>query len=431
MQLEQTQAPIADDEREELPVKKQVNVAPGTKIIVGGVAVLAGLMVLYGVGLKVGIIGGAEKPAAKHQAEAETTSAPPKAPKFDTPTAPSPLGKFQPQTQGQQASEHDASENVCPGGQVLPPGMPMSACPTQGTGSEHAGQQAGEAKGEPGPHEKLLNPTREDVRARRLGGDLQVASVDKDQEGNLPRPYLTGGQAGGGGLLGGGGAQGGGQPQTALGASMVATETAKATAKFYPNQDFMIAKGQLPDCTLRTAIRTSVPGFIQCTLSAPVWSMNGKVVLMEAGTVINGEYNQGVTAGQKAIFTYWTDARTPSGVSISLGSPGTDQLGRAGTDGYIDNKWMERYAGAIFYSLFDDMMNIELAKANQSSGSNNIALYPSTQGTGKAIVEEMLKQGAAIKPDLYKNQGEVIKIFIARDVDFSTVYQLRSRRKEF
>lgn len=427
MQLEQTQAPIAEDEREELPVKKHVNIAPGTKIIVGGVAVLAGLMVLYGVAMKVGLIGGADAPATKHQGEAEATSAPPKAPKFDTPVAPSPLGKFQP-----QAATTSGGETVCPGGEVLPPGMPMSACPTHGATGDGSGNQQAAAStgdGQPGPHEKLLNPTKEDVRARRLGGDLQVASTEKDEEGGLPRPYLAGGQ--GGGSLLGGGAQSGGQPQTALGAAMVATETAKATAKFYPNQDFMLAKGQLPDCTLRTAIRTSVPGFIQCTLSAPVWSMNGKVVLMEAGTVVNGEYNQGVTAGQKAIFTYWTDARTPSGVSIALGSPGTDQLGRAGTDGYIDNKWMERYAGAVFYSLFDDMMNIELAKANQNSGSNNIALYPSSQGTGKAIVEEMLKQGAAIKPDLYKNQGEVIKIFIARDVDFSTVYQLRSRRKEF
>ena len=41
------------------------------------------------------------------------------------------------------------------------------------------------------------------------------------------------------------------------------------------------------------------------------------------------------------------------------------------------------------------------------------------------IVEEMLKQGSQLKPSLYKNQGEIIKIFVARDVDFSTVYELR------
>ena len=35
------------------------------------------------------------------------------------------------------------------------------------------------------------------------------------------------------------------------------------------------------------------------------------------------------------------------------------------------------------------------------------------------------KQGGQLKPSLYKNQGEIIKIFVARDVDFSTVYELR------
>ena len=48
-----------------------------------------------------------------------------------------------------------------------------------------------------------------------------------------------------------------------------------------------------------------------------------------------------------------------------------------------------------------------------------------TDGTTQSIVEEMLKQGSQVRPSLYKNQGEVIKIFVARDVDFSTVYELR------
>ncbi|RYF54069.1 MAG: hypothetical protein EOO27_24600, partial [Comamonadaceae bacterium] len=47
-----------------------------------------------------------------------------------------------------------------------------------------------------------------------------------------------------------------------------------------------------------------------------------------------------------------------------------------------------------------------------------------TGSTTKSIVEEMLKQGSQLKPSLYKNQGEVIRIYVARDVDFSTVYAL-------
>ena len=120
---------------------------------------------------------------------------------------------------------------------------------------------------------------------------------------------------------------------------------------------------------------------------------------------------------------------------------GTDALGRAGTSGYIDSKWFERFAGAVFFSLFEDAKQIYIARddARQSQRLNGnvsgdiynigaqgtLSQLSNTGSTTKSIVEEMLKQGSQLKPSLYKNQGEVIKIFVARDVDFSTVYELR------
>lgn len=432
MKLQESVLPIAEEPREELNAKTRPNIAPGTKLIVGAVALLAGGMVLYGIGSKVGVFGSPEQQAPAPKGHDDTPKLPSKPPKLDVPANP---GTLQPQNNAQQ------TEQRCPGGEVLPPGMPMTLCP------QHAGavnQQQANTGGtnatgaaEPGPHDKVLKPTPEDLRVRRLGGDVAVSANDAqpDDAAALNAAYaganrgLPNNASGAGGLGGSGaGGQPGGQNQTALGASLVSTVTAKATASFIMNQDFLLAKGSLPDCTLRTAIRTSVSGFIQCVLAAPARSMNGTNVLLPMGTVINGEYNGTVSAGQRSIFTMWSDARTPEGVVVNLGSPGTDQLGRAGTDGYVDNKWMERYAGAVFYSLFDDVMNIQLAKASSSNGSNNVSLYPSSTGTSKAIVEEMLKEGSSIKPDLYKNQGEVVKIFIARDVDFSTVYRMRSTR---
>ena len=203
-----------------------------------------------------------------------------------------------------------------------------------------------------------------------------------------------------------------------------------------------LAKGTLPDCTLLTAILTDQPGFLKCILSAPVMSMDGKVVLMEAGTTMEGEYTQGLQAGQKAIFTLWSRAVTPNFVSVQLNSPGTDALGRAGTSGEVDNKWFERFAGAVFFSLFEDAKQIYITRddARASQRSNGTSSYGDTYNIGsqgtlsqlsntgsttKSIVEEMLKQGSQLKPSLYKKQGEIIKICVARDVDFSTVYELR------
>jgi type IV secretion system protein VirB10 len=226
----------------------------------------------------------------------------------------------------------------------------------------------------------------------------------------------------------------------ALAGALAATITPGTSATINRNPSMTLAKGTLPDCTLLTAILTDQPGFLKCILSAPVMSMDGKVVLMEAGTTMEGEYAHGLQAGQKAIFTLWSRAVTPHFVSVQLNSPGTDALGRAGTSGYVDNKWFERFAGALFFSLLEDAKQIYIARedgrASRPAGATygdtyNIGMPGSlsqlnnTGSTTKSIVEEMLKQGGQLRPSLYKNQGEIIKIFVARDVDFSSVYELR------
>ena len=47
------------------------------------------------------------------------------------------------------------------------------------------------------------------------------------------------------------------------------------------------------------------------------------------------------------------------------------------------------------------------------------------QSSSKDAASIAVENSINIKPTLYKNQGEIIKIFVARDVDFSTVYELR------
>ena len=202
---------------------------------------------------------------------------------------------------------------------------------------------------------------------------------------------------------------------------------------------FTLAKGTLPDCTLLTAISTDQPGFLKCILSRPVYSMDGKVVLMEAGTTFEGEYSAGMARGKKRMFAVWSRAITPNFVEVTLNSPSTDALGRSGMSGQVDQHFFERFGGAMLYSLFSDGMDYvmrreelrtepeEVAKAllvyynNQGGALRNL---DRTRSTADRVVESMLSQGEDIQPTLYKNQGEIIKIYIARDVDFSQVYEL-------
>jgi type IV secretion system protein VirB10 len=151
---------------------------------------------------------------------------------------------------------------------------------------------------------------------------------------------------------------------------------------------------------LETAMSSDVAGFVSCVVMRDVMSDSGNVVLMEKGTQVVGEYRGNVRRGSKRMFVLWTRAKTPTGVIAALASPATDALGRAGFDGDASSIGRQQ--------LQDSSIQI-----NNTTGATNTA-------AGIAV-----EQSINIPPTLNKNQGELVNIFVARDVDFSSVYQLR------
>ena len=177
--------------------------------------------------------------------------------------------------------------------------------------------------------------------------------------------------------------------------------------------------------------------------------MDGRVVLMEAGTTFEGEYQAGMARGKKRMFAVWSRAITPNHVEVALNSPSTDSLGRSGMSGQIDNHFWERFGGAMLYSLFSDYTDYLIKRSDQRSQerqavisatgngdrtTTNISMgardFDQTRSTTDRIVESILNQGEDIQPTLHKNQGEIIKIYVARDVDFSQVYELSRNSRE-
>src|SRR3546814_14040594 len=71
-----------------------------------------------------------------------------------------------------------------------------------------------------------------------------------------------------------------------------------------------------------TAINSGQPGYTSCLIPRDVYSENGRVVLMEKGTRVLGEYRGGIQQGQNRLFVLWTRAVTTQGARIDLASPG-------------------------------------------------------------------------------------------------------------
>jgi type IV secretion system protein VirB10 len=190
------------------------------------------------------------------------------------------------------------------------------------------------------------------------------------------------------------------------------------------NRDYLLTQGAIIDCQLETRMITTQPGMTSCYVTRNIYSANGRVILIDRGSKIVGNYQGGITQGQARIFVLWSRIETPKGVIIDLDSPGSGSLGESGVGGYIDTHFWERFKGAIMMSFIGDfgqIVNNRTAKNNK--GGNNIQLTNTTQGLQEAAVEA-LRNSINIPPTLYKNQGERITIFVARDLDFAGVYGL-------
>jgi type IV secretion system protein VirB10 len=198
-------------------------------------------------------------------------------------------------------------------------------------------------------------------------------------------------------------------------------ELAPSVAGQLGDRNFLLTQGTMIDCTLQTKLVSTQAGFLTCLATHDVMSANGKVKLIDAGTKFTGYQSGGIVQGQARAFVTWNRLETPAGVIVNLGSPGTGPLGEAGLDGHIDNHFWQRFGNAILLSLVGDFGSWA---ANQGqSGSNNIR-FDNTREGGQEVVAKILEKSLDIPPTLYKNQGTRIGIMVARDLDFSQVYDL-------
>lgn len=218
----------------------------------------------------------------------------------------------------------------------------------------------------------------------------------------------------------------GAQGASTLAANLKPTPTPAVMAQKLPTRRMLLPKGAFIDCTLETAIDSTYEGMTTCIGASDIYGADGKVVLLERGTKYVGEQKGSPRQGQGRVFVAWNEARTPTGVVVQLASPGTDELGRNGLPGYVDNHFWDRFGAALLISVVDGAM--QAIAANQQSGTSvgsGGGVSFGAQGS-REVMTEVLRNTIAIPPTVIKNQGERIQILVARDVDFRSVYALRA-----
>jgi len=213
----------------------------------------------------------------------------------------------------------------------------------------------------------------------------------------------------------------GAQEHGELAALLRPSVTATVRAEVLPTQRLLLPKGAFIDCTLETAIDSTLPGMTTCVMATDAFGVDGQVVLLERGTKLIGETRGQVQQGSARVFVLWTEARTPTGVIVPLASPGTDELGRSGLPGTVSTHFWERFGAAMLVSVIDGA--VEGAVQSAHGGNGTVIVNPSgTQG----VMTEVLKGTINIPPTVVKQQGDRIQVLVARDLDFRSVYELRS-----
>lgn len=197
-----------------------------------------------------------------------------------------------------------------------------------------------------------------------------------------------------------------------------------AAAGIITDPNYLLTQGTIIDCQLETRLITTQPGMAMCYTTRNIYSTNGRVVLIDRGSKIIGHYQGGMQQGQARIFVTWSRVETPKGVVINLDSPASGELGESGVGGVVDNHFFERFSSSVMMSLIGDFSQYA-ANRGRNDSRTTIQFSNTTSGMQQAAVEA-LKNSINIPPTLYKNHGERVSIFVARDLDFRGVYELRA-----
>jgi type IV secretion system protein VirB10 len=203
-----------------------------------------------------------------------------------------------------------------------------------------------------------------------------------------------------------------------LGDALQPTIVRAAEASLVATRRWLLPKGSFLDCTLETAIDSTFAGLTTCLLATDVYGADGRVVLMERGTKLIGETRSEVRSGQARVAVLWDEARTPTGVILTLASPGTDAVGRAGVPGTVDRHTGERFGAAILLSLLDAGV-ADVAARRQGSG----AIVYNAQDSHD-VATEVLRSTIAIPPTIRVAPGARLAVTVVRDIDFRSVYRL-------
>lgn len=209
-------------------------------------------------------------------------------------------------------------------------------------------------------------------------------------------------------------------------AASPADSSETGTAQFLVNPDALLVRGTYIRCVLAMRIVTDIPGYTSCVVAEPVYSFNGRRMLVPKGSRILGRYESDATGPRVSVV--WDRITTPTGIDINMSSPGVDDLGGAGHPGDYNAHWPSRIASALLISLISDGFKYAGEKHGPRTtthyGNGAVVEEPfrsNTARTMQRLADQAVERSASRPATVTINQGTVLNVYVAQDIDFTGV----------
>ena len=186
------------------------------------------------------------------------------------------------------------------------------------------------------------------------------------------------------------------------------------------DKTLLLTRGTTIPCVLVTKIVTDHAGITKCQATKDVWSANGKTVLIERGSIFMGEQTAAMLQGEARVAVRWTQLETPKGVLVQIDSPSVGKLGAAGNEAWVNHHFWKRFGGSVMISLIGDL---SAGLGKRLSKRQADVTFEQSNENAKSMAEEALRNSINIPPTGTINQGALLNIMVARDVDFKNVYE--------
>ena len=192
-----------------------------------------------------------------------------------------------------------------------------------------------------------------------------------------------------------------------------------------PLSPYELQAGTVIPATLITGIKSGISGQVTAMVRQPVYgSINGRYVLVPAGTKIIGVYDNNVLMGQKRVLVAWTRLIFPNGSFINIGGmPGAGLRGYAGLHDLVNDHYWTIFKDAFLLS----MVNVGIALSQPQQSILSTQSYGSTAAQALAsevgqVSTQFLTQAMNIAPTLPIRPGFLMNVMVTKDIVFPGPY---------